>query len=240
MTLDLRNYDPALMQGAAVSGVTPIVITAATANAFAVGANGVTNPVLNVDSSTSSVASGLSITGAATGTAVALAALDSGSTGHMTLAGKGTGGTVNVGGRVQTIVSGSGSTVTLTASQSGSLVLLDRAAGIVFTLPANKPGMTFEFFATVTVTSNNYKVITAAGTELLIGGMMGDDTDSSDANAYFPAVSGSSYIAVLMDGITHGGLAGSHFVMTCLSATRWYVSGVTCATGSIATPFSAT
>lgn len=67
------------------------VITSNEANAFTVGRQGSTDPVLKVDASTSSVVTGLKITGAATGTAVALAAIGSGTDEHLTLDAKGAG-----------------------------------------------------------------------------------------------------------------------------------------------------
>src|ERR1039458_544018 len=48
------------------------VITAASANAFAVGRVGITNPTFNVDSSAATVATGLNIAGAAAAGGVAL------------------------------------------------------------------------------------------------------------------------------------------------------------------------
>jgi hypothetical protein len=135
------------------------------------------------------------------------------------------------------VVSGSGATVTLTAAQSGSTVLMDRAAGIVFTLPAATAGLSFTFYVTTAVTSNAYKFITSAGTELLIGGLLSDDTDSSDALAMFNA-NGSTHIAVSMNGTTTGGLVGTRINVRCLSATKWFVEGTNYGSGTVATPFA--
>lgn len=67
------------------------VITSGSANALAAGANGATNPAFNVDASTTSVATGLNVKGAAAASGVALAALSSGSNESLTLDAKGTG-----------------------------------------------------------------------------------------------------------------------------------------------------
>lgn len=67
------------------------VVTATAAQAFSVGANGTTNPVLNVNSNTASVATGLTIVGAATGGTTAITVTDSGSNASLTVDGKGTG-----------------------------------------------------------------------------------------------------------------------------------------------------
>src|SRR5207253_7431019 len=63
----------------------------AAAAALAVGANGATNPVLKVDASTASVATGLKVTGAAAGAGVTLAPISSGSNEDLILGGLGTG-----------------------------------------------------------------------------------------------------------------------------------------------------
>ena len=60
-------------------------------NALAVGANGSTNPVLKVDASAGSVATGLAVTGAAAASGVALQAISSGANESLTINAKGTG-----------------------------------------------------------------------------------------------------------------------------------------------------
>lgn len=66
-------------------------ITSSSATCETVGLNGATNPVLKIDCSTASQAAGLSLTGAATGGTVALAAIDSGSNTGLNIDAKGTG-----------------------------------------------------------------------------------------------------------------------------------------------------
>lgn len=237
MTIQQKDYDPALMQGAANTVVLPQTITDSTSSALAVGPNGATNPGFQIDGSVSSAATGVKITGRATGTRATLAAIGSGTDEGLNIIPKGA-GTILVNGQVQPIVSGSGATVTLTKDQSGAVVLFDRAAGIVFTLPANTPGMVFDFFVTVTITSNAAKVITAAGTELLVGTIINTDTDSSDAVASWKSLVATSNIAVSMDGSTKGGIKGDWLRFTCLNTTTWNVSGFTLGTGTVATPFA--
>jgi hypothetical protein len=81
-------------------------IKSASATALAVGANGTTNPQFVVDDSTSSVATGLKVKGAAAAAGVALSTVSSGSAENLTIDAKGTGtitlngtatGTVNIG-----------------------------------------------------------------------------------------------------------------------------------------------
>jgi hypothetical protein len=152
------------------------------------------------------------------------------------------GGNIPLALNKRNIISGSGATVTLTAAQSGSSVLFDRAAGIVFTLPVPQIGLHFRFFATVAVTSNAYKIITDAGTTLLLGNVVSNTAAATPGANDGPktfAANGTSHIAISMSGSTTGGLIGSYIDMTCVSATAWTVNGVLLASGIIATPFSA-
>ena len=138
------------------------------------------------------------------------------------------------------IISGLGATKTLSLKDSNSIILLDRAAGIVITLPTAKPGAVFEFMATVSVTSNAYKIITGAATEFLLGDLVSIDTDTSNAVAEFTG-NGTSHIAVNMTAAASnalGGLKGTHLKFTCLSNTLWMVEGTNQAGGTVATPFS--
>lgn len=137
----------------------------------------------------------------------------------------------------QKVISGQGATRTLNANESGSLCLFDRAAGIVYTLPTAKPGTFFDFVVSTSVTSNAAKVITGAGTELLIGGYTNVDTDTSNAVAAFTG-NGSSHVAVSMNGTTTGGLQGTKLRFTCLSSTRWIVEGIVQGSGTVATAFA--
>lgn len=137
----------------------------------------------------------------------------------------------------QHVISGQGATRSLTESESGSLCLFDRAAGIVYTLPSAKPGAYFDFVVTTTVTSNAAKVITAAGTELLIGGYTNVDTDTANAVAVYDG-NGSTHVAVSMNGTSTGGRQGTKLRFTCLSATRWMVEGIVMGSGSVGSAFA--
>ncbi len=135
------------------------------------------------------------------------------------------------------VISGQGATRTLNENESGSVCLFDRASGIVYTLPTAKVGATFDFMVTTTITSNAAKVITGAGTELLIGGYTSVDTDTANAVAVFDG-NGSTHVAVSMNGTGTGGRQGTYLRFTCLSATRWMVEGMVMCSGSPATAFA--
>lgn len=143
-------------------------------------------------------------------------------------------------GNVPNVISGSGATVTLTAAQSGSTILMDRAAGIVFTLPTPTVGLVYNFFVTVSVTTNSYKVITNTGTVLLTGPVMGIDSDSANAIAAYIG-DGSANIAVTQAAASSnstGGLKGSMLTFRCTTTLLWEVTGTVLQAGTAASPFA--
>ena len=71
------------------SGSGGTIVQSADDNALTVGANGATNPVLQVDAATGSVATGVKITGAAAGSSVTLATISSGTDEKLLLNSKG-------------------------------------------------------------------------------------------------------------------------------------------------------
>ena len=131
------------------------------------------------------------------------------------------------------VVDSNAATLTLTAAQTGSLVQLDRAAGTTVTLPAPAIGLTFDFVVQTSVTSNNHKVITDAGTTLILGGVsMQEASGTTNLAALF---NGTSHISILMNGTTTGGLIGTYFKLTCVTATQWAISGQVAGSGTLAT-----
>lgn len=136
------------------------------------------------------------------------------------------------------VIQNVGATRQLLAEESGSLCLLDRAAGVVYTLPTPVEGMKFEFLATVAVTSNAYKVITKTpASEFLIGGIIMGDVTVAQSGDYFEA-NGTSHVAISADGATKGGLLGERYELTAISATQWAINGVCHGAGTLADPFA--
>ena len=132
------------------SGSGGTVVTSADDNSLALGPNGATTPIFQVDSSTASAVAGLKVTGAATGGTVAVAAIDSGAGNNLTVNAKGA-GTIGIGsvstGAVTitpaTTVTGAltvnGATVTLGNAVADGVILNGRvstssAAGAALTL----------------------------------------------------------------------------------------------------------
>lgn len=126
----------------------------------------------------------------------------------------------------------------LTAAQSGGIFLMDRAAGGEFTLPAPQAGLSYTFMVTVSVTSNDYEITTdVPGTTLYLGSVwetLANSTGGSQFNA-----NGSTHSAIVMNGTTSGGLAGTVIQVQCINGTNWFVDGTVIASGTIVTPFAA-
>lgn len=128
-------------------------------------------------------------------------------------------------------------TRTLLPSESGALVIFDRAAGIVFTLPTPVAGMEFEFLIATSITSNAAKVVTAAATQFLVGGAIMGDVTIAQSGDYFEA-DGTTIRAISANGSTTGGLIGETYKVTAISTTQWAISGVLHGAGVLATPFA--
>lgn len=133
------------------------------------------------------------------------------------------------------VIQSVGATRTLKADESGSLCLLDRAAGVVYTLPTPVAGMQFEFEATVAVTSNAYTVQTGAATEFILGAVTAGELAA--AMDVFQA-DGTAIVKISANGSTTGGLIGERYVLTAINSTQWLIHGVTVGSGTLATPFA--
>lgn len=130
---------------------------------------------------------------------------------------------------------------TLTAAQSTSTCVMSSLTGTLFTLPAPKVGLSFDFFVLTANTSGSAKVITDASTTFLVGAISYGDLDttpSATAGPKFTAADGSTIRSIAMNGTTTGGLAGTYFTVRCITATQWLITGLVIASGTIATPFA--
>jgi len=127
--------------------------------------------------------------------------------------------------------------VQLVPSNSGATFLLDRASGVTYTLPAATiSGLNFTFVVTVSVTSNNHKIVAkTTGTELYIGGVF-ETVAAGTGTEFFP--NGSSNSAITMNGTTTGGLINTILYFQSINSTTWTIDGTVMASGTIATPFA--
>jgi len=135
------------------------------------------------------------------------------------------------------VIQGVGAARTLLPVESGSVCLLDSAAGVIYTLPAPDVGAQFEFLVSTAVASNAHKVITNSGSVFLLGGVIMGDVTVAQSGDYFEA-DGSTHVALSANGTTTGGLLGERYQVTCISATQWVIEGVCHGAGTLATPFA--
>ena len=139
-------------------------------------------------------------------------------------------------------------TYSVTEAQSGTIFTLNRAAGVVVTLPAATPGLRYEFYVETALTSNNYTVNAASSADTLTGVLQLIDIAILDSHVdlndnvittgfSFPAAADHQLVT---NKTTTGGLAGSHWIYTCITDSKWQISGTNiCSSGAtLATPFT--
>ncbi len=140
----------------------------------------------------------------------------------------GSGGVVNV----------TASTITLTAAaHGGKLITLNRAAGIVVTLPAAiGSGVEFDFLVGTAFTGTAGTISVANSDDTMVGkALVGQD--GADTAVQFDA--GATDDSVNMNGGTRGGALGDIIHLRDASDTTWMVEAFLTGTGTEATPFSA-
>jgi hypothetical protein len=212
MTINLKNYDPALMAGAeiSISSADMSIDDLTVADDAAIGGD------LAVTGNTTHTGTLLQ-----TGAATFSAAVDASA------------GAVKF---KRNVLASSGNT-TMTAAMSGSVMLID-GASTDYALPAITAadvGMTFLFVSTIISTGT--QTITAQAADLLTGGVAIVDVGAVGSDYFAPDVTDD--LVLTMNGTTTGGVAvGSWIQYTAISETRWFVQGVLCGSGTLATPFS--
>lgn len=127
-----------------------------------------------------------------------------------------------------------GATYSLDATQSGGLVVLDKSDGTVGTLPPAAAGLWYDFVITATPASVGHKVICTSG-DFIVGSIFLDDGDSG-LTTTAQAFNGSTHLAINIDAVTDGWLAGGFFRLTAISDTQWVINGHLLHTGNVASP----
>lgn len=137
------------------------------------------------------------------------------------------------------IVDLSASTLTVTRDlHDHRTITLNRAAGSTITLPAaTGSGNKFRFVARTTVTSNGYIIKVANATDIFAGRAFVCQ-DGGDTVVGFETAADSDTIT--LNGTTTGGLRGDVVEIEDIASGLYFVKVRTSATGTEATPFSAT
>jgi len=124
---------------------------------------------------------------------------------------------------------------TLTANDSGKVLVLSVAGGLTVTLPSAAPGLNYKFIVGTTFTTAGL-INTAATDELYVGTLMlVDPATATDMNAFSADVSNDDTIDLGTAG--QGWLQGGMFNIVGISDTRWHVDGLLVGDGTLATPF---
>jgi|TARA_Y100000296_G_scaffold35739_1_gene41417 hypothetical protein len=124
---------------------------------------------------------------------------------------------------------------TLTANDSGKVLVLSVAGGLTVTLPSAAPGLNFKFIVGTTFTTAGL-INTAATDELYVGQLnIVDPATAGDMNSFSADVSNDDTID--LGSIEQGWLVGGWFNLVAISETRWHVEGQLVGDATLATPF---
>lgn len=126
----------------------------------------------------------------------------------------------------------------ITPSESGSLFLFDRAAGLTYTLPEAVIGLKYSFVTTVDQTAGAYAVLTSTATagDFFVGAINGAIEGAATGEVHF--ANGTTHLGISSNKTTTGGLIGGWLEIECVSASLWYVRGVLSCTATPAPPFT--
>ena len=115
-----------------------------------------------------------------------------------------------------------------------TVTTLNVAAGITVTLPAaTATGDVYRFYVGTTFTAS--ATIAALTTDIMQGTVIVSTTNTAGTVA-----TSATSDKLVMNGSTTGGLVGSYVEFRDVASGVWVVNGGLVATGSFATPFSAT
>jgi hypothetical protein len=137
-------------------------------------------------------------------------------------------------------------TKSLTQAESGSLILANRAAGTVITLPTAAVGINYRIQIAVTYTgtlSIDGASANAGFHEASNLFMSDKDSPATEVIAAFFA-DGSDDDKIVMDGDDNGRFIGGYIDLTCIAATggsftkSWLATGIVYADGTQANPFA--
>lgn len=147
---------------------------------------------------------------------------------------------INRAADVSTRMIAAGGTLTLTvAAHEGKIIALDTAAGSVVTLPASSgSGAVFRFLVTVTATSNSHVIKVANATDEFRGFVVQDASEATAPNIWWAADNDDT---ITLNRTTTGLAAeGEYFELVDATSGVFFVRGYSQASGTEATPFSAT
>ncbi len=133
-----------------------------------------------------------------------------------------------------------GSSLTLTAAKhAGKTIKLDTAAGSTAILPAaTGSGAVYKFLVTVTATSNSHVIKVGSASDEFRGFVVQDSDTATAPNIWWAADNDDT---ITLNRTTTGLAAqGEYFEVVDAASGHFFVRGFSQASGTEATPFSAT
>ena len=143
-----------------------------------------------------------------------------------------------VNGQYIGVVDITAATYTVEDIQSGTHFTLNKADGIVVTLPVAEPGLTYTFSIGTTFTGT-FSLDAAQTSDLYIGTLIMSDKDAPGTvslKQFHP--DGSDDDKIVMDGDDNGRFVGGIIKLTCTALNRWHVDGYVFGDGTLVTPFA--
>lgn len=137
------------------------------------------------------------------------------------------------------MIAASGTLAMTELAHDGKIIKLDTAAGSVVTLPASTGGgAVYRFVVTVTATSNSHVIKVANATDEMRGFVIQDADEATAPNTWWAADNDDT---ITLNRTTTGLAAqGEYFVVIDALLNHFMVQGYSQASGTEATPFSAT
>ena len=127
---------------------------------------------------------------------------------------------------------------TLSAYHADATVVVNAAAGLTLTLPAaSGTGLAFDIVIGTTVTSNSVAIKVANASDVMTGLAVQAADAGATASAWETAATDDT---ITFNGTTTGGIKGDRVILKDIAANLWSVTVIGAATGTEATPFSAT
>jgi hypothetical protein len=139
------------------------------------------------------------------------------------------------------VVAVTASTLALTAAaHAGRFVTIDRAAGMVITLPVSAgTGDVYTLWIKATTAGTTTIKVPAASVAIMQGfAILGQD--SGNATEFYATAADTDTITLYVSGSTTGGIVGARVTLRDVATALWAVEYFSDAAGSEATPFSAT
>jgi hypothetical protein len=132
-------------------------------------------------------------------------------------------------------------TVTLDSSHANRPLILDRAAGVVVTLPAaTGTGDTYKFYVKTTVTTNEYQIESYTNSDDMIGVAFGSDDETpltGTPKAIDMWIAAANQDMFRMNGTTQGGIKGDFVEFIDMADGLFHVKAVITQSGTEVTPF---